>query len=169
MASEGQKGDIPLVIASIRRKSEIVDGTPESAVSAGACIRPCERLIRGRPSCRAPGPTSLASGRCPQGRPFRMCPECRADAGVMRNPPFRVGQGGAPADPFPAGARMSGGSDGPAGPLPLARLRSLVRREDRGVLGPVPPPDKPAWGPPACDILTSAPDPKILGRIEAWI
>ena len=35
MVSEGQRGDIPLVIASIRRESEIVDVTPEIAVSAG--------------------------------------------------------------------------------------------------------------------------------------
>ena len=35
MTSEGQKGDIPLVMASIRRESEIVDVTPEIAVSAG--------------------------------------------------------------------------------------------------------------------------------------
>ncbi len=35
MASEGQRGDIPLVVASIRRESEIVDVSPEIAVSAG--------------------------------------------------------------------------------------------------------------------------------------
>ena len=35
MASEGHKGDIPLVVASVRRESEIVDVTPEVAVSAG--------------------------------------------------------------------------------------------------------------------------------------
>jgi predicted nucleic acid-binding protein len=35
MASEGRRGDIVLVVASIRRESEIVDVTPEIAVSAG--------------------------------------------------------------------------------------------------------------------------------------
>ena len=35
MTSEGQKRDIPLVVASIRRESEVVDVTPEIAVSAG--------------------------------------------------------------------------------------------------------------------------------------
>ena len=35
MASEGQRGDIPLVVASIRKESEIVDVSPEIAVSAG--------------------------------------------------------------------------------------------------------------------------------------
>jgi predicted nucleic acid-binding protein len=35
MTSEGRKGDVTLVVASIRKESEIVDVSPEIAVSAG--------------------------------------------------------------------------------------------------------------------------------------
>ena len=39
----------------------------------------------------------------------------------MRNPPLGVGQGGAPADPFPANPSLRFAPLGLAGPLPLAR------------------------------------------------
>ncbi len=73
----------------------------------------------------------------------------------MRNPPLGVGQGGAPADPFPAGGLHGRLMQWP-GRAPSARSADAPeRREDRGVLGPVPPPEGPAWVPPACDRLGS--------------
>ncbi len=76
----------------------------------------------------------------------------------MRNPPLGVGQGGAPADPFPAGGSHGGGLQRP-GRAPSARSADAPgQREDRRVLGPVPTPDEPARGPPACDRLYSSRD-----------
>ena len=77
---------------------------------------------------------------------------------VMRNPPLGVGQGGVPADPFPAGGSHGGGMRRP-GRAPSARSADAPgQREDRRVLGPVPTPDKPARGPPACERLDSSRD-----------